>query len=234
MHDAAAQKTYYGSRFTVECRGRREMWHGQRPQKSIERQVGGPAAWGWVIHPAGWDGAGRGFFKHLTEAECGVPCLRVIASRPPLCTGVITLHFTLPVILACCDSVFEQHGGSWSEWLNTMFLCMSEESQRVKSTRACNYMSFLRRQNFISWRQWALFLCWNKAGWFLPVLSRIRHLKYWPTPFVEMAHNGTHLSTLLACNSNHIKHTATAIHTDFSNEFIYFLMTTQYLSLNKF
>lgn len=99
----------------------------------LKRQVGERVVWGWVIPPTDRDGAGKSFFKHLTGAECGLPCLRVIATRPLLCTGVITLHFTSPVILACCDSVFEQHGGSWSDWLNMMFFCMTEctESQRA-------------------------------------------------------------------------------------------------------
>lgn len=134
MHDSAAQKTYYVSCSTVKCSGRREMWHGQKPQQYIEK-AGGIASRVGVSHsPAGWDGVGKAFFKHLTGAECSVPCLRVISTRPFLCTGVITLHFTLPVTRACCDSVFEQHEGLWSDWLNMMFSCMTEytESQRAQ------------------------------------------------------------------------------------------------------
>lgn len=154
--------------------GEEERCDMDRSHSSIlKRQVGERAVRGWVIRPAGWDGVGKAFFKHLTGAECGVPCLRVIAARPPLCTGVITLHFTLPVILACRDSVFEQHGGSWFDWLNTMFLCMTEyrESQRVRSPCTWVYV------HFIFWSQWALSPCWRKAGWFLPVVSTTRHLK---------------------------------------------------------
>lgn len=133
MHDAAAQKTYYVSCSTVKRSGRREMWHGQKPPQYIEKAGSRASSVGVSHSPASWDGVGKAFFKHLTGAECGVPCLRVISTRPLLCTGVITLHFTLPVILACCDSVFEQHGGPWSDWLNMMFTCMTEytDSQRA-------------------------------------------------------------------------------------------------------
>ncbi len=131
MHDAAAQ-TYYVP-CSMKCGGRREMWHGQKPQQYIEKAGGRASGAGWVISPAGWDGEGKAFFKHLTGDECGVACSRVIATRPLLCTSVITLHFTPPVIPACWDSVFEQHGGSWSDWLNMMFLCTTEYREESES-----------------------------------------------------------------------------------------------------
>lgn len=100
MNDAAAQKTHYESCSTAKCSGRREMWPGQKPWQYIE-EAGRRASSVGVSHsPAGWDGVEKAFFKHLTGAECIVPCLRVISTRPLLCTGVITLHFTPPVILA--------------------------------------------------------------------------------------------------------------------------------------
>lgn len=126
MHDAVAQKTYYASCSAVRESGRRELWHTQMPQQPLKRPFGEGEAWGWVNHPASWNEVGKAFLKHLTGAECGVQCLRVIASRPSLCTSVITLHFIPPVILAHCGLVFEQRGGSWSDWLSTMFLWMTE------------------------------------------------------------------------------------------------------------
>lgn len=108
----------------LSCPTVKDKWHEQKSQRYIEN-AGGRASSMGVSHSSStlrW--SRKSFFKHLTGAECTVPCLRVIATRPhpptPR-TGVITLHFTLLVILSCCVSVFEQHVGSCADWLNTIF-----------------------------------------------------------------------------------------------------------------
>lgn len=84
------------------------MWRRQ-----CAEEAGRGASGVGVIHSSGGrrDGVGKAFFKHLTGAECALPCLRVIAARPLLCTGVITLHFTPACHSGEIDSVYEQHGG---------------------------------------------------------------------------------------------------------------------------
>lgn len=79
--------------------------------------------------PAGSDEVEKAVFKHLTGAECVVPCLRVISSGPLLCSGVIPLHFTLPVILACCDSLFVQRTDNTVLWLYTMCCCFTRHTE---------------------------------------------------------------------------------------------------------
>lgn len=90
MSDVTAQKSHYMS-FVA-----RERCGTERSIDSIfMRRVREWAACRWA---SSLRSRRKSFFKHLTGAESILPCLRVISTRPLFCTGVITLHFTQPVI----------------------------------------------------------------------------------------------------------------------------------------
>lgn len=83
-----------------------------------------------------------------------MPRLRVSAAGPPLCTGVITLHFTPPVTPPRCDSVFEQHvQGSQA---SAMHLYTRKNGREISSKRSthlgfvCVYLKLCSRWAFVS------------------------------------------------------------------------------------
>lgn len=163
MSDVTAQKSHYVS-FVA-----RERCDTERSINGIfMRRVREWAACRWA---SSLRSRRKSFFKHLTGAESILPCLRVISTRPLFCTGVITLHFTQPVIPWHAVTVFEQRAAPWSERLSVMFSCMAEytESQRIKCMSS----------------HWAPFQCWHKARWFTPVVSGTKQFSSWPALWIK-------------------------------------------------
>lgn len=111
MSDVTAQKSHYVS-FVA-----RERCDTERSIDGIfMRWVREWAACRWASNLRS---RRKSFFKHLTGAESILPCLRVISTRPLFCTGVITLHFTQPVIpwhavTLCLNNVRPRDPSGWA------------------------------------------------------------------------------------------------------------------------